>query len=396
LSEPLQRLERELREFLGLPQEQDVLFCSSGTVALATVLRGVARCAEKRLVLMSSIVCPQVYFAVIAAGLRPAFITCDPVKQWYGLDLNALEELEAREFVALVWPHLYGAVSQVEQVREICDRKRWLLIEDAALTFGVRYSGMPTGTLGDCAILSFGTGKVIDAGYGGVLLLGDSCSRKLEISSDVILQESRSFNENTCPPGTDATAQYDQFLKQCYNNSYEAFREGAFAREFETRLQPVIAGLSNLDVEKLDTALPAGIFKSADSALARRSEAAERWRRYFADRHAGRASSPVRDILWHPEGTYWRFNVLVEPAARHSILRAGIAARVPISSWYPPLYWTVPSAMIYGSTQHEVMFSDQVLNLWVDGIEDWDRYVDAVDRLFAGRCVPDEVTEMYS
>jgi dTDP-4-amino-4,6-dideoxygalactose transaminase len=67
--------------------------------------------------------------------------------------------------------HLYGIVGQIEKIKNLCEKHRVDLIEDAAQAHGTVVNGVKAGAWGDAAIFSFYPGKTLGAvGDGGALV----------------------------------------------------------------------------------------------------------------------------------------------------------------------------------------------------------------------------------
>ena len=69
--------------------------------------------------------------------------------------------------------HTFGFPVQLDEIKEICDRYKIVLVEDAAESLGSLYKQQHTGTIGKLAALSFNGNKIITAGGGGVVLTND-------------------------------------------------------------------------------------------------------------------------------------------------------------------------------------------------------------------------------
>jgi dTDP-4-amino-4,6-dideoxygalactose transaminase len=65
--------------------------------------------------------------------------------------------------------HLFGIPSDVKNVRRIAEKKGIFVVEDAAQAMGVSRGGEKLGTAGDVAFFSFGRGKNITCGSGGLI-----------------------------------------------------------------------------------------------------------------------------------------------------------------------------------------------------------------------------------
>ena len=74
------------------------------------------------------------------------------------------------EVKMVVVAHLYGTPGKIGEIRQICDKHRALIVEDAAESFGATYEGKQTGIFGDVGVISFNGNKIITGSAGGMLL----------------------------------------------------------------------------------------------------------------------------------------------------------------------------------------------------------------------------------
>lgn len=107
--------------------------------------------------------------APLFVGARPVF--ADIEEETFGLDpASVLEKIGPK--TRAVMPIHYGGMpcKHIEELREICEERGLILIEDAAESLGARISSKPIGGFGHAAILSFCGNKVITTGEGGMVL----------------------------------------------------------------------------------------------------------------------------------------------------------------------------------------------------------------------------------
>lgn len=115
-----------------------------------------------------------------------SYPTAFPVAQSEGtpipvdVDMNGQinpEDLERKinkKTKAVVLVHLYGGVGDIEKILKIKREKRIFLIEDCAQSFGSRFKGKLTGTLGDIGCFSFyPTKNLLTLGDGGFIFTKD-------------------------------------------------------------------------------------------------------------------------------------------------------------------------------------------------------------------------------
>lgn len=109
--------------------------------------------------------------AISLAGATPVF--CDVDLDSYHLDLDSAKKMISPRTRALVYPHLFGNITNVFEVKEFCSRHGIVFIEDAAQALGASLDGRLAGTFGDSSVLSFNTNKVIAGINGGGIYLTD-------------------------------------------------------------------------------------------------------------------------------------------------------------------------------------------------------------------------------
>ena len=113
---------------------------------------------------------------IVYEGGEPVFIDSD--YETWNMDPEALERaFEIYPDVKIVvLVHLYGTPAKTEEIRQICQSRQALLIEDAAESLGAKAGHKYAGTWGDYGILSFNGNKIITGSSGGMLLCEDAYS----------------------------------------------------------------------------------------------------------------------------------------------------------------------------------------------------------------------------
>lgn len=110
---------------------------------------------------------------VVYEGGIPIFIDTD-AKSW-NMDPVALEKaFEMYPDVKLVVSaELYGFPGRIDEIKQICEKHRALLIEDAAEAMGATIDGKQCGSFGDYSAISYNGNKIITGSSGGCLLTND-------------------------------------------------------------------------------------------------------------------------------------------------------------------------------------------------------------------------------
>jgi dTDP-4-amino-4,6-dideoxygalactose transaminase len=124
-------------------------------------------------VLMPSNICPAVLAAVVGAGGTPCLVPVSPLS---GLadEQRFLAALKANSApCGIVMPtHLYGFWSDYSAVGRLARDRGWMVLENDCLASLAVDDGGPA-PIGDALLVSFGSGKTIDAGGGGAILTND-------------------------------------------------------------------------------------------------------------------------------------------------------------------------------------------------------------------------------
>ncbi len=105
--------------------------------------------------------------AVSMCGATPVFADVDP--KTFNIDPVSTGSLITPHTRAIIGVHLYGQPFDVKPLRELCDDRKLILIEDAAQAHGATYAGRTVGSLGDLACFSFYATKNMTTGEGGMV-----------------------------------------------------------------------------------------------------------------------------------------------------------------------------------------------------------------------------------
>ena len=172
-------LEKQLQ---NLTDRKFVLPMRSGTAAIISALIA-SRIPENSEVILPSICCPAVFFAVSNAGFCP--IIADVSKENFCMGENDILNAATKDTKAIIAVHSYGRYCKIQNIQELASKNNWFLIEDACLALGGKFKGKALGSFGDVSIFSFGYDKIIDVGGGGAILtdnsdLHEKCKRFLD------------------------------------------------------------------------------------------------------------------------------------------------------------------------------------------------------------------------
>lgn len=166
--------ERDLEIYLG--RDVYVAALSAGTAALhlALILLGVKSGDE--------VICQSMTFSasanpIVYQGATPVFVDSE-TDTWNispGWLRTAIEDRleKGKKPKAIISVHLYGMPAKMDEIISLATEFDIPIIEDAAEALGSVYHGVPCGTFGKAAILSFNGNKIITTSGGGALVSGD-------------------------------------------------------------------------------------------------------------------------------------------------------------------------------------------------------------------------------
>jgi dTDP-4-amino-4,6-dideoxygalactose transaminase len=158
----VQRLEKELKEYLGLDH---LLFVANGTIAL--------QMAIKALELEGEIITTPFSFIATTSSIvwedcRPVFVDID--KQSFNIDAAQIEAAITENTSAILATHVYGNPCDVEAIRKIANKHHLKVIYDAAHAFGIELNGQSIFEYGDISICSLHATKLYHSVEGGLLM----------------------------------------------------------------------------------------------------------------------------------------------------------------------------------------------------------------------------------
>ncbi|MGD0479940.1 MAG: DegT/DnrJ/EryC1/StrS family aminotransferase [Terracidiphilus sp.] len=168
LGPELAAFESELAAYHGV---EHAVAVSSGTAALhlSLLTLGIGEGDE---VILPSFAFVAVAGAVLQVGARPVFAEIDPLT--LNLDPAAAERALTPRTRAILVVYTFGLPAEMDALRELAQKYRLALIEDACEAIGARFDGRRAGSLGDLAVLGFYPNKQMTTGEGGAVLARDA------------------------------------------------------------------------------------------------------------------------------------------------------------------------------------------------------------------------------
>ena len=167
--------EKEMSEYLK--EGQSALSVCSGTSALHLAYK-LAGVKKDDIVLCSDMTFSATINPIIYEGGKPVFV--DSEYETWNMDPKALRKAFKKypqaKVVALV--HLYGTPAKMDEIMEICNENKAIIVEDAAEALGSEYKGQKAGTFGKYNAISFNGNKIITTSGGGMLLTNSTQARE--------------------------------------------------------------------------------------------------------------------------------------------------------------------------------------------------------------------------
>lgn len=143
------------------------LLTGNATTALYLTLKSLPNNIKKIGIINNS--CIHIPISIILAKKKIVFV--DINLKNFSFDL---QDLKKKEIDALIAVHSFGYKCDIEKIKIYAKKNNIFLIEDLAVAQGLDFrTKTPAGSFGDTSILSFGNGKVINAGGGGAVLTDD-------------------------------------------------------------------------------------------------------------------------------------------------------------------------------------------------------------------------------
>lgn len=336
-----------LSKALCLAHEREhCVLVGSATIGLVLALRTAG--VQGKHVAVPNNVCLNVPLAVIYAGGIPIYCDIDPAT--LGLSVDSLRRSVPRPAAAIA-VHAYGSVCNIEQIAEYCRNNKIFLVEDLAMAQGATFRGRPVGRFGDCAVLSFGSGKIIDAGGGGALLTND---QSFASAINLLHEELPVRTEEDARRLGEFSRYHTWFYNEHYNVDLESHAPSFL--DTATNLKPTFLSRPRWNMDGVTARLEI-LTKNI------------RRREHFAHKLYEEFSDLDDNLTTHrpPEGSvYWRFNVFIH-SDRNRVLKALLSEKFHVSSWFPSSdIFLGGRRLSCAVTPVSDLVSDEILNIWVN------------------------------
>jgi dTDP-4-amino-4,6-dideoxygalactose transaminase len=160
-------LEKSLKELTG---RKFAVACASGTDALTFSLLSLGLKPDDE-VLVTSFSWISSASCVSLAGATPVF--CDVDLDTYHISFDSILDMMSDKTKAIVYPFLFGSISDTSEIQAFCKNKGIVFIEDACQALGSSFNGWIAGNIGDISTFSFNANKQVAGIAGGGCVLTD-------------------------------------------------------------------------------------------------------------------------------------------------------------------------------------------------------------------------------
>jgi perosamine synthetase len=140
---------------------------SNGTVALQLAMLAIGIKKGDEVIVPNTTFAASVN-AIIHCGATPVLCEIDPVT--WCIDPKEIKKLINPYTKAIMPVHLYGQVSQMDEIIKLSNENSLYVVEDCAEALGSRWKNKNVGTFGDASTFSFFGNKTITTGEGGMAL----------------------------------------------------------------------------------------------------------------------------------------------------------------------------------------------------------------------------------
>jgi dTDP-4-amino-4,6-dideoxygalactose transaminase len=154
------------RQFAELVGARHAIAVNSCTAALHLALDAVG-IKEGDEVIVPTLTFAATAEVVFYLKARPVLVDCCP--KTLNIDSELIEKAITPRTRAIIPVHFAGQPCQMDAIRDIAQRHRLAIIEDAAHALPARYRDQVVGTIGDITCFSFYATKTITTGEGGMI-----------------------------------------------------------------------------------------------------------------------------------------------------------------------------------------------------------------------------------
>jgi len=262
-------------------------------------------------------ICYSIVNAITFTNNRSVFVDVDPHDG--NTRLKYIQEKVSKDTAGILVPHMFGnPCLDIEKIRDFCDKKKILLLEDCAVSIGGEIDGCRLGEFGDYTLFSFGRNKTVEIGVGGMVASNVSLGEIARLNSQL-----PDFNERI----DDKTNLYSKLYRDIYHSDYYEELLGCFSvfNDF----------FRDIYLFKIDNKVSRKLLKHLDNLekqLAVRKKTAQYFDQNinFGDR--------IKKYPYQEGAVYWRYNILARDVSlKKRLINRLLENDILVSVWYPPI-----------------------------------------------------------
>jgi CDP-6-deoxy-D-xylo-4-hexulose-3-dehydrase len=166
-----EKFEKEFAKFIG--SKYSVMVNSGSSANLLSMFASINPMRKNRAKFGDEVLIPSLCWStslwpIVQAGLKPKFVD---------IDFNSLN-VSADQFIkninkktkVIMGVHVLGNSGEIDKIRNICTKKKIILIEDTCESLGSKYKYKNLGTFGDFGTFSFYYSHQMTSGEGGMVI----------------------------------------------------------------------------------------------------------------------------------------------------------------------------------------------------------------------------------
>lgn len=300
---------------------------------------------------LPAVSCPSPANVAVCAGLEPVF--CDVELDTFGMCPTHLRKIlsENNDIGVVIPVHLYGLPSRIGEISRICMEYGVPVIEDAAQAIGGSYEGRQLGSWGDVSIISFGSTKLIDVGFGGAVLTdSDNIAKNLQTEVSAL---------PCCPDNID---ELSADWRACYYTLNELRKRSRRFDKLYTQLPFIFREMYAYRVDyRFDAVSVSNQLASLSSLVRKRLDKASLYSDLLDKEMITHVDYPIGSAPW-------RYSCLVPHNLCEELTLALRDKNIHASNWYPKLvnWYTKPKSFDPTDFPNATRVEEEVLNLWID------------------------------
>ena len=166
-----EKFEKEFAKFIG--SKYSVMVNSGSSANLLSMFASINPMRKNRAKFGDEVLIPSLCWStslwpIVQAGLKPKFVDID----FKSLNVSADQFIKNinKKTKVIMGVHVLGNSGEIDKIRNICTKKKIILIEDTCESLGSKYKYKNLGTFGDFGTFSFYYSHQMTSGEGGMVI----------------------------------------------------------------------------------------------------------------------------------------------------------------------------------------------------------------------------------